>query len=118
MLNGQLVPGDVEIRFQDAQQAMRKEAPGSNPNYSSPHWGDEPNVVAHVRFSDRPAVDGAKTLFMEEAQSDWHSAGRHDGSNKPNETKELARHLDNANDAYQTKSKALAANPEDAQAKS
>jgi hypothetical protein len=117
VLNGQLVPGDVEIRFQDAQQAMRKEAPGSNPNYSSPHWGDEPNVVAHVRFSDRPAVDGAKTLFMEEAQSDWHSAGRHEGYNNPKETKELARQLDNANDAYQTKSKALAANPEDAQAK-
>jgi len=117
VLNGQLVPGDVEIRFQDAQQAIRKEAPGSNPNYTSPHWGNEPNVVAHVRYSDRPAVDGAKTLFMEEAQSDWHSAGRHEGYNNPKEIKELARQLDNANDAYQTKSKALAANPEDAQVK-
>lgn len=114
---GNLVPGDVETRFLDAQQAMRKEATGSNPNYSSPHWGDEPNVVAHVRFSDRPAVDGAKTLFMEEAQSDWHSAGRHEGYNNPKEIKELARQLDNALAAYQTKSKALAANPEDAQVK-
>ncbi len=117
VLNGQLVPGDVEIRFQDAQQAMHKEAPGSNPNYTSPHWGNEPNVVAHVRFSDRPAVDGKKTLFMEEAQSDWHSEGRHEGYRAPVDLKELSRQLDNANDAYQTKSKNLAANPNDAQAK-
>jgi hypothetical protein len=76
-----VVPGDVEIRFQDAQNAMRKmkNEESTNRDYVGPHWNDQPNVVAHVRFDDRPAVNGKKTLFMEEAQSDWHSAGRHEG---------------------------------------
>jgi hypothetical protein len=81
-----VVPGDVELRFQDAQNAMRKmkNEESTNRDYVAPHFGgaggDQPtNIVAHVRFDDRPAVDGKKTLFMEEAQSDWHSAGRHEG---------------------------------------
>lgn len=85
VLNGQLVPGDVEIRFQDAQNAMRKmkNEESTSRDYVAPHFGGSggkpTNIVAHVRFDDRPAVDGKKTLFMEEAQSDWHSAGRHEG---------------------------------------
>jgi len=76
---GKPVPEDVQNRWANAQKVMSEQAPGPNPNYVGPHWGEEPNVVAHVRFDDRPAVDGKKTLFMEEAQSDWHSAGRHEG---------------------------------------
>ena len=38
------------------------------------HW-DEPNVLAHIRFNDR-MVDGKRTLFVEEVQSDWHQKGR------------------------------------------
>ena len=64
----------------------------SQQQYTAPHFqgggpeGNVPNIVAHVRFDDRPAVDGKKTLFMEEAQSDWHSAGRHEGySGSPKE---------------------------------
>lgn len=45
--------------------------------YNSPHW-DEPNVLAHVRFNDR-TINGKKTLFLEEVQSDWHQAGRKKG---------------------------------------
>jgi hypothetical protein len=47
-------------------------------NFKSPHF-DEPNVLAHVRFDDRPAVDGKKTLFLEELQSDWAQAGKKHG---------------------------------------
>jgi hypothetical protein len=114
-----VVPGDVELRFQDAQNAMRKmkNEESTNRDYVGGHYGDTPNIVAHVRFDDRPAVDGKKTLFMEEAQSDWHSAGRHEGYRASVDTKELARQLDNANDAYQAMSKKMAANPEDAQAR-
>ena len=114
-----VVPGDVELRFQDAQNAMRKmkNEESTNRDYVGGHWGEEPNVVAHVRFDDRPAVDGKKTLFMEEAQSDWHSAGRHEGYRASVDPKELAQQLDNANDAYQAMSKKMAANPEDAQAR-
>lgn len=47
------------------------------PDYLSPHW-DEPNILAHVRFNDR-TINGKKTLFLEEVQSDWHQAGRESG---------------------------------------
>jgi hypothetical protein len=46
-------------------------------NYTSSHW-DEPNVLAHLRTSDRN-VDGKKLLHIEELQSDWHQAGREHG---------------------------------------
>lgn len=46
-------------------------------NFRSSHW-DEPNVIAHIRFNDR-TIDGKKTLFIEEVQSDWHQAGKRRG---------------------------------------
>lgn len=46
--------------------------------YRSQHW-DQPNVLAHVRFNERTDVDGKRTLFLEEIQSDWHQEGRRDG---------------------------------------
>ncbi len=85
-------------------------------SFKSPHF-EEPNVLAHVRHDDRIDTDGKKNLFLEEVQSDWHQAGKQEGYRIPVDTKELPRQLDNANDAYQTVSKRLAANPEDAQAK-
>lgn len=45
--------------------------------YSSGHF-DEPNIVAHMRVNDR-VIDGKKTLFIEEIQSDWHQQGRKQG---------------------------------------
>ena len=39
---------------------------------------DESNILAHMRVNDR-VVDGKKTLFIEEIQSDWHQAGRKKG---------------------------------------
>ncbi len=47
-------------------------------SYRSPHW-DEPNVLAHVRFTDRVDKDGKRVLFVEEIQSDWHQQGRERG---------------------------------------
>jgi hypothetical protein len=46
-------------------------------NFRSSHF-DQPNVLAHMRVNDR-VVDGKKTLFIEEVQSDWHQAGRKKG---------------------------------------
>jgi hypothetical protein len=46
-------------------------------NYESGHF-DEPNILAHMRVTDR-TIDGKKTLFVEEIQSDWHQAGRKKG---------------------------------------
>ena len=45
--------------------------------YKSSHF-DQPNILAHMRVNDR-VVDGKKTLFIEEVQSDWHQAGRKQG---------------------------------------
>jgi len=50
-------------------------------NYESGHF-DEPNILAHFRTTDR-TIDGKKTLFVEEIQSDWHQAGRKKGYKTP-----------------------------------
>ena len=65
-----------------AAREAREANPKAESDYEAPHFqkGEkQPNIVAHMRFSDRDAVNGKKTLFLEEAQSDWHSAGRHEG---------------------------------------
>jgi hypothetical protein len=54
--------------------------------FRSSHFG-EPNVLAHVRYDDRPALDGKKTLFLEELQSDWHQKGKIEGYQNPAPTK-------------------------------
>lgn len=43
---------------------------------------DEKNFVAHARLSD-VEIDGKKTLFIEEIQSDWHQQGRERGYEDP-----------------------------------
>jgi hypothetical protein len=45
--------------------------------FTSSHW-DEPNVLAHLRLSDRD-MDGKRTLLVEEIQSDWAQKGRKEG---------------------------------------
>lgn len=67
--------------------------------HQSAHW-DEPNVLAHMRFSERTSPDGAKVLHIEELQSDWHQAGRKqgykDGAAKPlDELYDVKRHVVN-----------------------
>jgi hypothetical protein len=52
--------------------------------YRSSHF-DQPNILAHMRVNDR-VVDGKKTLFIEEVQSDWHQAGRKKGYGPQTET--------------------------------
>ena len=42
--------------------------------FRSGHF-DQPNVLAHARYNTR-TIDGDKTLFVEEIQSDWHQKGR------------------------------------------
>ena len=47
--------------------------------YHSGHWKDHPNVIAHMRMSDRTGPNGEKLLHIEEIQSDWHQDGRKKG---------------------------------------
>lgn len=46
--------------------------------FQSGHW-TEPNVLAHVRVTERIDSSGKRTLFVEEVQSDWHQGGKHRG---------------------------------------
>lgn len=70
--------------LQDKAAQSNREA-GAN-NYRSSHW-DEPNVLAHVRMSDRVGPNGEKILHLEEAQSDWGQQGRERGFKDPNKYK-------------------------------
>ena len=50
----------------------------TKPTFDSSHF-DEPNVLAHTRVDDRRDASGARMLFLEEVQSDWHQTGRRVG---------------------------------------
>lgn len=65
--------GEYGSRY-EAQEAMQK---NTSQDYKSSHF-DEPNILAHLRMSDR-VTDGKKTLLVDEVQSDWHQAGREQG---------------------------------------
>ena len=47
--------------------------------YTSSHFPDIPNYVAHMRLNERTDAEGNEGLFMEELQSDRHQAGREKG---------------------------------------
>lgn len=48
-------------------------------NYTSSHFADVPNYVAHMRTNERVDSDGNPGLFIEELQSDRAQAGRKQG---------------------------------------
>lgn len=89
---------------------QRENGRSTNPNdFKSSHW-DTPNVLAHVRMSDR---DNGETLHVHEVQSDWGQEGRENGFHDPEKpfevvnkkTKEVvSRHPDYSSmwDAYRT----------------
>jgi hypothetical protein len=47
--------------------------------YTSSHFPDVPNYVAHMRLNERTDAEGNPGLFIEEIQSDRHQAGRTKG---------------------------------------
>jgi len=49
------------------------------PDYTSSHFPDVPNYVAHMRTNERVDSSGKKGLFVEEFQSDRHQEGRKKG---------------------------------------
>ena len=65
-------------------------------SFQSDHW-DEPDVLAHVRMSDRRGPNGEKILHLEEAQSDWGQQGRDQGFNDPALEEKLRIARDEAN---------------------
>ena len=55
-----------------------KEITSEPPKFQSRHW-DDPNVLAHLRMSDRTGPNGEKILHVEEIQSDWGQKGKKEG---------------------------------------
>jgi hypothetical protein len=55
------------------------EAFNEPPEYTSSHFPDVPNYVAHMRLNDRTDAEGQPGTFIEEIQSDRHQQGREKG---------------------------------------
>jgi hypothetical protein len=58
-----------------------EKTPIRSQEFTGGHW-DEPNVLAHLRLSDR-TTGGKRTLLVEEVQSDWAQKGRSEGFAEP-----------------------------------
>lgn len=52
---------------------------GPSTQYTSSHFPDAPNYIAHMRLNDRVDANGRPGLFIEEIQSDRHQQGREKG---------------------------------------
>jgi hypothetical protein len=73
-------PADYDAPELNALRAEYKQLADETRNvgaFQSSHF-DEPNILAHIRTNDR-VIDGKKTLFVEEVQSDWHQKGKREG---------------------------------------
>lgn len=72
---GQVNPGAV--RYWDSKfMAEQYGRPAHRQAYTSTHFPDIPNYVAHMRLNERTDAEGNDGLFIEELQSDRHQAGR------------------------------------------
>ena len=65
--------------FRDKYEHDIKNMPKQG-GFRSQHW-DDPNVLAHIRMSDRTGPNGEKILHVEEVQSDWGQKGKKEGFN-------------------------------------
>ncbi len=68
----------AEFSTIESGQAV-KAGQSSADTYTGGHYGEHPNVLAHIRFNERPGPNGERVLFLEEIQSDWHQEGRKKG---------------------------------------
>lgn len=81
MANNLDAPAPTRAELRRYDELIRKQHDGDNSlNYKSTHW-DEPNVLAHMRMSDR-LIGNHKSLHLDEIQSDWHQQGRDKGYRK------------------------------------
>ena len=77
-------PALEQERLQKIREATKREndlrdkLENITPEYTSSHW-DQPNVLGHLRMSDRTGPEGEKILHLEELQSDWGQQGRDKG---------------------------------------
>lgn len=92
---GQYSPEELaSITKDDVLDILKEEylTPKRSGEFRSGHF-DEPNILAHMRVTDR-TIDGKKTLFVEEIQSDWHQQGRKKGYQGGRTVNEIDKDLD------------------------
>jgi hypothetical protein len=94
---------------------LSKETNGrSSVEYTSSHFPDIPNYVAHMRLNERPDAAGRDGLFIEEIQSDRHQQGREKGyKSDPEVLKKAQSELNAAESALQSLQKLAATTPLD-----
>jgi hypothetical protein len=76
---GQLIGKRTELN--NERTAFMKQAEydaKSQPTFVNRNHFEQPNILTHMRVDDR-VIDGKKTLFIQEIQSDWHQKGRKEG---------------------------------------
>jgi len=83
-------------------EEMRRLGPSTQLIFTSSHYRD-PNVIAHLRFSDRTGPNGEKILHVEEIQSDWGQKGRKEGFKNPQSEARQAEIEDALNQLRQEK---------------
>jgi hypothetical protein len=66
------------IEYDRLLNSSNNEKIDDTPPFQSSHF-PQPNVLAHVRLSDRTGPNGEKILHVEEIQSDWGQEGREKG---------------------------------------
>jgi hypothetical protein len=85
--------GDITPSLEKTLQILEAKKAAGESNYQSSHWQDHPNVLAHMRLSDRRGPNNEKLLHVEELQSDWHQAGRKYGYDNPEERQRIVEKL-------------------------
>jgi hypothetical protein len=60
-------------------QELKAKEPENAQNYTSGHYREDPNLLAHIRVQDFKTPEGKKVLLVDEIQSDWHQEGRKKG---------------------------------------
>ena len=78
---GHLTQKEYDYYKNDPSALYTDETMRARPDYKSSHWPDVPNVLAHIRMSDRKGPNGEKVLHVEELQSDWGQQKREHEAN-------------------------------------
>ena len=92
--DGDNVQFDVLNKFIDWNQSQ----PAPQRPYTSGHYGEYPNTLAHIRFQDRQSEKYGKVLDIQEVQSDWHQEGRKKGYKTPAQEKAVEAAFREADD--------------------
>jgi hypothetical protein len=90
---------DQRARYYELLGRDRDYRAGQDVNFRSPHW-DDPNVLAHIRMSDRTGPAGEKLLHVEEIQSDWGQQGKKVGFTDPKATADAKEKIDQLSTQY------------------